>query len=120
MVPRDPPRHAADLFLVFEGNLAHSNLDQRFPFRFHYAVPTVQNHYLHHGEPRRLQDSNYASLPLWDVIFGTYNHPERNPVPATGLAGDPVPPGFLAQVAYPFRELLRPHGSNAAGLGQRS
>jgi sterol desaturase/sphingolipid hydroxylase (fatty acid hydroxylase superfamily) len=94
------------LWNVFDGNLVHSNLDQRFPRVLHYVMPTVQNHTLHHAEPRRLQDSNYGSFPFWDVLFGTYNHPDRNPVPATGIAGDPVPRGFLGQLLYPFRALL--------------
>ncbi len=94
------------LWLIFEGNLAHCNLDQRFPSSFHYLLPTVQLHYIHHAEPRTLHDSNYGGVtPLWDLIFGTYKHPDRFPVERTGLAGSPVPRGFLGQLAHPFREL---------------
>lgn len=94
------------LWNVFQGNLAHANLDQRFPASFHYWLPTVQNHYLHHAEERRLQDSNFGSFPIWDRLFGTYNHPDSNPVSRVGIAGDPVPSGFLGQLAYPFRALV--------------
>ena len=93
------------LWNVFQGNLAHANLDQRFPASFHYWLPTVQNHTIHHAEARPLQDSNFGSLPIWDRRFGTYRHPDENPVERVGLEGDPVPSGFLAQVAYPFRAL---------------
>ena len=94
------------LWNVFQGNLAHSNLDQRFPASFHYWLPTVQNHYIHHAEPRHLQDSNFGSFPIWDRLFGSYRHPDANPVKRVGLAGDPVPADFLGQLAYPFRSLL--------------
>jgi sterol desaturase/sphingolipid hydroxylase (fatty acid hydroxylase superfamily) len=94
------------LWNVFAGNLQHSNLDQRFPFLLHYLLPTPQNHWLHHAEARHLQDSNYGDLPVWDLIFRTYRHPEHHPVESLGISGDPVPPGFLRQVLYPFRELL--------------
>lgn len=94
------------LWLIFEGNLAHSNLDQRFPSFAHYLLPTVHLHYVHHAERRELQDSNYGGVtPLWDLLFGTYKHPDRHPVERVGLAGDPVPAGFLAQVLYPFKAL---------------
>ncbi len=93
------------LWAVFQGNLAHSNLDQRFPHWLHYWIPTVQNHYVHHAEVRRLQDSNFGAFPIWDILFGTYNHPDHNPVARVGIEGDPVPNGFLGQMAYPFRSL---------------
>ena len=103
------------LWLIFEGNLAHCNLDQRFPSAFHYFVPTVQLHYIHHAEPRSLHDSNYGGVtPLWDIVFGTYKHPDRHPVERTGLANSPVPRGFLAQVAHPFQEIARLASSRKA------
>lgn len=96
------------LWNVFEGNLQHSNLDQRFPPLLHYLLPTPQNHWVHHAELRRLQDSNYGDFPIWDLLFRTYRHPDRNPVTSLGLEGDPVPAGFLGQVLHPFRELMGP------------
>lgn len=101
------------LYNVVDGNLVHANLDQRFPSWAHWLLPTVQNHYVHHAEARRLQDSNYASLPFIDVLFGTYRHPDRNPVAATGLSGDPLPRNFFLQVLYPFRSLLDPKAARA-------
>ncbi len=96
------------LWTVFEGNLAHSNLDQRFPAWLHYVMPNVHLHYVHHAEDPELHDANFGGLPLWDLVFGTFRHPDRNPVEATGLPGDPVPPGFLAQVWFPFRAQRQP------------
>jgi sterol desaturase/sphingolipid hydroxylase (fatty acid hydroxylase superfamily) len=101
------------LWNVYDGNLVHSNLAQRFPSFLHWFWPTAQNHYLHHAVERHLQDSNYASMPIIDVLFGTYRHPDRHPVTATGLAGNPVPRGFLGQLLYPFGALLRPAAARA-------
>jgi sterol desaturase/sphingolipid hydroxylase (fatty acid hydroxylase superfamily) len=66
----------------------------------------VDLHNVHHAEPRAYQDSNYAAItPLLDLAFGTFRHPDRHPVGAMGIAGDPVPPDFVGQLLYPFREL---------------
>jgi sterol desaturase/sphingolipid hydroxylase (fatty acid hydroxylase superfamily) len=104
------------LWNVYDGNLVHSNLAQRFPDFVHPFLPTAQNHYLHHATERRLQDSNYASLPIIDVLFGTYRHPARHAVTATGLEGRPVPAGFFAQVLYPFRALANRERARAEWL----
>jgi sterol desaturase/sphingolipid hydroxylase (fatty acid hydroxylase superfamily) len=92
------------LWIVFDGNLVHSNVDQRFPSWAHYFLPTVQLHNLHHATQREYQDSNYSgSTPLWDVLFGTFNHPDRSKLGEMGIENSPVPSGFLAQVWFPFR-----------------
>ncbi len=96
------------LWTVFEGNLAHSNLDQRFPSFAHYLVQTPQVHAVHHAQDRRLQDSNYTGpCALWDLVFGTFRHPDLNPVVSLGIAQSPVPPGFVAQLLFPFRRAAR-------------
>lgn len=87
---------------VFEGNLAHSNVDQRFPHWFHYIVRTADVHHIHHSDDGKLQNSNFGGLPIWDVVFRTYRHPSDTPVTTTGLDGDPVPKGFFAQLLFPF------------------
>ena len=92
------------LWIVFDGNLVHSNIDQRFPSWAHWFLPTVQLHNLHHAQDRRFQDSNYSgSTPIWDVLFGTFSHPDRCRADPLGLADSRVPAGFVAQVLFPFR-----------------
>ena len=94
---------------VFDGNLVHSNIDQRFPSWAHYFLPTVQLHNLHHAQDRRHQDSNFSgSTAVWDVLFGTFSHPDRCPLGPLGLRDNPVPRGFFAQLAFPFRCQLTP------------
>ncbi len=92
---------------VFEGNLAHSNVDQRFPRWMHYVVRTQGVHYIHHSTDDRQQNSNFGGLPIWDILFGTYKHPFEHKVGATGIEGDPVPRGFLAQLIFPIRAQFR-------------
>lgn len=103
------------LWIVFDGNLAHSNVDQRFPSIAHYVLPTVQLHNLHHAQDRRHQDSNYSgSTPIWDIAFGTFSHPDRNPLGPLGIADSPVPAGFLKQLWFPFRAQLAPPEPSSA------
>jgi len=91
------------MWTVFDGNLAHANIHQRFPAWFHYVLGTVQLHNLHHAMDRKYQDSNYSgSIPLWDILFGTFNHPDRSELGELGLAHNPVPQNFFRQVIYPF------------------
>jgi len=96
------------LWIVYDGNLVHSNIDQRFPSFAHYFLPTVQLHNLHHSRERRYQDSNYSgSSAVWDVLFGTFSHPDRCPLGELGIERSPVPGGFLEQLAFPLRAQLR-------------
>lgn len=92
------------MWTVFDGNIVHANIHQRFPAWFHYVLGTVQLHNLHHAKERKYQDSNYSgSVPLWDILFGTYSHPDRSDLGDLGLEDSPVPEGFIKQVFFPFK-----------------
>lgn len=92
---------------VFEGNLSHSNVDQRFPRWFHYLVRTIDVHYIHHSADGRQMNSNFGGFPIWDIVFGTYLHPFDNKVSEYGLRGYPTQRGFLAQLWFPLQNLIR-------------
>jgi sterol desaturase/sphingolipid hydroxylase (fatty acid hydroxylase superfamily) len=86
-----------------EGSAAHANIEQRLPSWAHRVLPTPQNHYVHHAIERELYDANFAAVsPLWDIVFGTFRHPDANPVAGVGIEGAPVPEGFVAQLRFPF------------------
>ena len=94
------------MWQVFNGSLAHANVQQRFPSWFHYLISTVDVHNLHHSSERRLQDSNYTGTPVWDVVFGTFNHPDHHHTAEFGIAEDYVPRNFFRQLCFPFQAQL--------------
>jgi len=120
-----PPEVMALLAMwrVFDGNLVHSNIDQRFPSWAHYFVPTVQLHNLPHAKDRRHQDSNYSgSTAIWDVLFGTFSHPDRCPLGELGIERSPVPARFIDQLLFPFRSqwMSTPEAAAPARVRARS
>lgn len=85
------------------GVLQHANVDFRLG-RFAPLFSVADAHRWHHSRVRAESDANYGSVLLvWDHVFGTYRAPGRTPPVDVGIAGDPVPPGYLAQLLAPFR-----------------
>ncbi len=96
------------LWSNFSGGLAHSNVDQRFPAWFHYVIPTLQVHEIHHSDVVQWQYQNFSpTVCLWDHVFGTYTHPGRVKVESLGIKGDPVPAGFFSQLIQPLHQSWR-------------
>jgi sterol desaturase/sphingolipid hydroxylase (fatty acid hydroxylase superfamily) len=60
------------LFLTFNAMFQHANI--RTPQWLGYIIQRPEMHGVHHG--RRLHRLNYADLPLWDMVFGTFVNPE--------------------------------------------
>ncbi len=85
----------------FEGALGHANIDYAFPSWAHWVLPTPGDHLVHHSADRDLQNANFHGItPLWDVVFGTFRHPDRHPVRRVGIE-EPLPRGFVAQLLAP-------------------
>jgi len=63
----------AAAFLAFNAAFQHANI--RTPHWVGALVQRPESHAIHHG--RGIHAYNYADLPLWDMVFGTY----RNPTP---------------------------------------
>jgi sterol desaturase/sphingolipid hydroxylase (fatty acid hydroxylase superfamily) len=58
---------------VFYGFFQHLNV--RTPQWLGYLIERPESHSLHHG--RGVHGYNYADLPLWDLVFGTFQNPEH-------------------------------------------
>ena len=61
----------AAAFLAF--NAAFQHADLRTPRWLGYFVQRPESHLLHHQ--RGVHGYNYADLPLWDMVFGTFRNP---------------------------------------------
>jgi sterol desaturase/sphingolipid hydroxylase (fatty acid hydroxylase superfamily) len=97
---------ALNAYLVFvsvHAVLIHANV--RFRLRaLEELLVTPRFHHWHHAAAPEARDRNFAvHLPWLDRLFGTRYLPGDAWPPAYGIAGDPVPEGYLAQLAYPVR-----------------
>jgi sterol desaturase/sphingolipid hydroxylase (fatty acid hydroxylase superfamily) len=61
-----------NLFLTFCAVFQHANL--RTPRWLGYIIQRPESHSVHHE--RGVHAYNYADLPLWDMVFGTFRNPE--------------------------------------------
>jgi sterol desaturase/sphingolipid hydroxylase (fatty acid hydroxylase superfamily) len=89
--------------LLIHGVLLHANVSWSFgPLRYVVASPAF--HRWHHAADREGLDRNFAGLfPIWDLMFGTFHLPRDRFPERYGIRGERLPPGVLAQLAYPFR-----------------
>jgi sterol desaturase/sphingolipid hydroxylase (fatty acid hydroxylase superfamily) len=67
----------AALFLTFNAMFQHANINT--PRWLGYVIQRPESHAIHHG--KGIHHYNYADLPLWDMVFGTFHNPERNEIP---------------------------------------
>jgi sterol desaturase/sphingolipid hydroxylase (fatty acid hydroxylase superfamily) len=61
----------AGAFLAFNSAFQHANI--RTPRWLGYFIQRPESHGIHHG--RDIHRWNYADLPLWDMVFGTFRNP---------------------------------------------
>jgi sterol desaturase/sphingolipid hydroxylase (fatty acid hydroxylase superfamily) len=93
------------VFVSFHAVFIHANLRWRFP-ALRWVVATPEFHHWHHTSDDEGIDKNFAAfLPLWDRLFGTAHLPNHWPR-HYGTTGEPLPEGYLAQLAHPFRRRL--------------
>jgi sterol desaturase/sphingolipid hydroxylase (fatty acid hydroxylase superfamily) len=83
-----------------------------------YLFNSPRYHAWHHARDVKDGTVNYAGLfPLFDALFGTYEHPDGLPSdfglddPATAK----VPEDFLGQLGYPFRRRVEPSRPDPKG-----
>ncbi len=81
----------------------HANIRMTLPSFVHYLVVTPAVHYLHHSKNMTYGNGNYASvLPVWDILFGTYYHPDHHHYDTIGVEDDRMPNHLMGQLLSPF------------------
>lgn len=60
-------------FITFAAVFQHANIST--PRWIGYLIQRPESHAIHHRRGRHR--SNYADLPLWDMVFGTFENPAR-------------------------------------------
>lgn len=69
------------LFITFNGMFQHANL--KTPQWLGYFIQRPEMHAVHHA--RWVHRFNYADLPLWDIVFGTFFNPKSTAKLAMGF-----------------------------------
>jgi sterol desaturase/sphingolipid hydroxylase (fatty acid hydroxylase superfamily) len=105
-------------FNLVIGPLVHANLDWTFgPFRYVLASPVY--HRWHHVKDPAIHNKNFApTFPVWDLMFGTFYMPKGVLPEGYGVEG--VPPHFVGQLLYPFREIAGRIGRSRKGRASQS
>ena len=88
---------------AYIGMLTHCNVDMRFgPLSWWFNTPEL--HRWHHSRDLREGNKNYGeNIMLWDHVFSTYfNTRDYRPPENIGI-NEPMPAGFLQQLAWPFK-----------------
>jgi sterol desaturase/sphingolipid hydroxylase (fatty acid hydroxylase superfamily) len=98
----DTAMHAYILLVYLYSTFVHANLGWRLP-AIEKVLVTPRFHHWHHGIEPEAVDVNFAvHFPLLDRLFGTYHLPKDAWPKGYGVAGHPVPHGYLPQFRYPF------------------
>jgi sterol desaturase/sphingolipid hydroxylase (fatty acid hydroxylase superfamily) len=86
----------------FHAVFIHANVRFRGGWMERVLVMPRFHHWHHSASPEAI-DKNFAvHMPWIDRLFGTYHMPENRWPEDYGIAGDPVPEGYLAQLTDPF------------------
>jgi sterol desaturase/sphingolipid hydroxylase (fatty acid hydroxylase superfamily) len=96
------------IFVVYlYSTFVHANLNWKFPIVEKLLV-TPRFHHWHHGIEKEAIDVNFAiHFPLFDKVFGTFHLPKSQWPSGYGIAGHPVPLGYVKQFKYPFQRRQR-------------
>lgn len=88
--------------LALQSVFIHSNL--RFEFAaLQKIISTPKYHHWHHTLDVGCRDKNFSvSVPLWDLLFGTYYSPKGEWPKQYGITGKQIEPNYLAHLLAPF------------------
>lgn len=71
-------------------------------------IASPQYHRIHHSYQQEHIDKNYAVFfPIWDIIFGSYYHPQKGEFPPTGLTTGETHNHLWEAAILPFKEWLK-------------
>jgi len=106
------------IFLVGLSMFYHSAIRIQLPW-LDYILVTPQVHRIHHSVRAEHHNRNFADvLPIFDLVFGTFELPVRGEFPATGLGSEsPSPRSLFAAQFGPLvavARLLRPADRDTA------
>lgn len=97
------PLQAYLVWVSFQAVWIHANLRFGHPWLERWIV-TPRFHHWHHAADPDAIDKNFAvHVPWIDRLFGTHYLPPGTWPTRYGVAGEPVPPSWLAQLVWPFR-----------------
>lgn len=90
--------------LAVQAVFIHCNLE--FEFRWlQKIITTPKFHHWHHTSDKEHLDRNFAiSLPLWDLLFGTFHSPRGQWPRGYGLAGEQLEERYFTHLLAPFRK----------------
>jgi sterol desaturase/sphingolipid hydroxylase (fatty acid hydroxylase superfamily) len=98
-----PAVYAYVVFVSFHAVFIHANVRFRGGWLERVLV-MPRFHHWHHSAAPEATDKNFAvHMPWIDRVFGTYHLPDDKWPDDYGIAGDPVPEGYLAQLTDPFK-----------------
>ena len=88
--------------LALQSVFIHCNVD--YPLRWlNKILATPRFHHWHHTSDPRLLDRNFSiSLPVYDLLFGTYHCPDATWPSAYGLVDNDLGHRYLQHVFKPF------------------
>ncbi len=89
--------------LALQSVFIHCNLEWEFA-GLQKLITTPKYHHWHHTSDTGKLDRNFAiSLPVLDIVFGTYYSPKGEWPEGYGLANDRLEERYLAHLLAPFR-----------------
>lgn len=119
------PVEVIALYFTFNGIhglLQHSNIKLKGG-GLNYVFSLTELHRWHHSQKIEESDRNFGNnLIVWDLVFGTFYHPQEREVKEIGLINPEYPQGLAGQMLAPFdaRDLSKPKGWTKAEVTEQA
>ena len=93
-------------FSAFGEYIYHMNI--KTPYWMGYFFQRPECHRIHHLRNKRIGGKNFADLPLWDILNGTFENPKERNIP-TGFSPDQE---LKIKEMLQFKEVVHPCSNN--------